>query len=826
LIYQENLNPDEQFAWKGNGRRGGRPPHWKKERGTEADSRARSLDATIGTAMRERDLKALEFDKVLALAAAHGASEPGREAVIALRPSIDPLEVRRRLRLTAELAELRSHAGALPMQEFVDQRQILLVAARAGSILDGVSLVAVRNFVIAARTVDSFLRSRVESFPNLAALAQSLAAPKELADALMSTLADDGGLLDDASPELKRLRNRLRDGRLELEGRLMRALSASGMEPIVSDNVVTVRNRRFVLPLKLNYADRLEGIVQDRSVSGETLFVEPMWAIELNNRLMMLEREAEAEERRILEALTAMVRGYARELRLTFDTMVKLDALNACAIFAERFRCIEPEIVAAGIELAGARHPILIQSGREAVPIDIRIGPEQRGIVISGPNMGGKTVALKTLGLFALMAQTGMLIPAGGGSTLPVFHGIFADIGDEQSIEANLSSFAAHIANLSEIVNSLIEPALVILDEPGAGTDPAEGSALTIGLMSHLAGRKVTLAIATHSTAVKLHAYSRAGFEAAAVDFDAERLVPLYRLKPHTMGQSYGIAVARRLGLPEEVIRAAEEARPAGSLELERALDRLEAERAEFRRRIDELRNRETVLAERERLLAEESERARHKAATERARLRADTQSLIEELRRDGSKLLEELKAHTKSQRDLSRFIAEAGRKLEQIMPAVEEAGPAEEAQALKVGDEVQLGAIRGELIALEPGKAVVSRGGMRIEVAPERLRRAPQVAVSRRAQTVSVIPAPREETDELMLIGMRAGDALRKLEEFLDQAYLANKPEVRIVHGIGSGALKKAVHEYLSTSPYCASFREAEPRAGGAGATVVQLSS
>src|SRR5271165_1658250 len=311
--------------------------------------------------MRERDLKALEFDKVIHLVTELCASEPGREASAQLRPSIDAAEVRRRLAATAEMVELRSHAGSIPMSEFADQRPYLLAAARAGAILGGAALVKVRDFIVGSRHVGGFLRSRVERFPQVAALANNLLAPKELADAMLSALADDGAILDDASPELKRLRSRLRDERAELEVRLLRSLNASGMESFVSDYIVTIRNRRFVLPMKLNYSERFEGIVQDRSVSGETLFVEPMWAVELNNRLMMLEREAEAEEYRLLMRLTAIVRGYLTELRMTFDAMVALDALNARAIFAERFGCIEPEITdEGGVEFIAARHPLLV----------------------------------------------------------------------------------------------------------------------------------------------------------------------------------------------------------------------------------------------------------------------------------------------------------------------------------------------------------------------------------------------------------------------------------------------------------------------------------
>jgi DNA mismatch repair protein MutS2 len=776
--------------------------------------------------MRDRDLRALEFDKVLHLVTSHAASDPGREAVAALRPSIDPGEVRDRLRATAEMVELREHAGSFPMREFTDQRDLLLRASRAGAMLDGASLVEVRDFVLASRTVAAFMRSRVERLPHLGTLNQNLLAPKELADALLSSLADDGEVLDDASPELKRLRTRLRTERLELEARLLRSLSAGGMEPFVSDHVVTVRNGRFVLPLRLNFAERLEGIVQDRSVSGETLFVEPMWAVELNNRVMMLEREAEAEARRILAQLTAMVGGYAQELGLTFTAMVELDALNARAISGERFGSIEPEIADEGLELADARHPLLLTSGREVVPIDLRIAPGQRGIVISGPNTGGKTVALKTIGLLTLMAQAGFLIPARAGSRVSVFRSVFADIGDDQSIEANLSSFSGHIANLSSIVRELIEPALVILDEPGAGTDPAEGAALAIGVMTHLGRRRCLLAIATHSTAVKLHAYSQAGYEAAAVDFDAENLTPLYRLKPHTIGQSYGLAVAQRLGLPAEIIDAAQAAMGAGSVELEQALARLESERARLEAETGRLRE-QTADLERETAAARAAaERARATAQTDRARVRTEVAGLIEDFRRESTELMREMRAERKSRADLSAFAARAAARLEAIAPEPAAEPVPEATEPLKPGDAVELGEIRGELLSIEPGRAVVARGTLRIEVSPERLRRASRrrdSAEIRKMPAVTVSAEPTEQA-ELNLIGMRSGDALRKLEEFLDQAFLTNKREVRIVHGIGSGALRKAVQEYLGSSSYCASFRQADPHHGGAGATIVEM--
>ena len=515
---------------------------------------------------------------------------------------------------------------------------------------------------------------------------------------------------------------------------------------------------------------------------------------------------------------------------MTFEAMVALDALNARAIFAERLRCIEPvlgELGASDLELLEARHPLLISGGRDVVPIDVRIAAGLHGIVISGPNTGGKTVALKTIGLLSLMAQAGLLIPAREGSRITVFRSIFADIGDEQSIEASLSSFAAHIANLSAMAAALEEPALVILDEPGEGTDPVEGAALAIGLMTYLGRRRCLVAIATHSAAIKLHAYSRAGFEASAVDFDADNLQPLYRLKPHTIGQSYGLAVAERLGLPVEIVSAAREAMPAGAAEVERVLGLLEAERAEVRAQADRLRIEQSRADERAVEAEEATRRSRERVATERERVVAEGKALIADLRRESAAIAEEVRAGRKAQRELGSMLGRATERVERMAPEAaadgEESGPARE--PLKVGDQVEFGDIRGELIVLEPGRAVVSRGGLRIEVAPERLRRARSRAVERVPKvTVSAGPGPDGGDSELNLIGMRTADALRRLEEFLDQAYLTNRAEVRIVHGIGSGALKKAVHEYLTDSPYCAGFRQADPHRGGAGATVVQL--
>ncbi len=774
--------------------------------------------------IRERDLLVLEFDKVIRRLRDFAVSEPGRRTIESLRPATNGEQVRTRLRASAEMAALRAQAGPLPLSEFAAQTPLLLAAAREGAVLDGRALVTVRDFARVARAVHGFLRSHLTHYPLIAALAANVVVPADLLNALVKALADDGALVDDASPQLSRLRNRLREERLELEARLLSFSQRPAIEPVVSDRIVAIRNRRFVLPLKLNYAEKVEGVVQDRSISGETLFVEPAWAVAMNNRLMMLEREVEAEERRILAELTGLVRTSRAELEMSFRTLVSFDALNARAVFAELYRCSEPQIVEWGLELRGARHPILLIGGHEVVPIDVAVSEGQRAIVISGPNTGGKTAALKTVGLLCAMAQAGLLIPAEPTTRLPVFQTIFADIGDQQSLEASLSTFSAHIMNLRELLSALDVPALIILDEPGAGTDPAEGGALTIGLIEYLRAFRCLIAIATHSMSVKLYAQGRDDIELAAVDFDTDRLIARYQLRPHTIGPSYGIEVARRLGLPAEIIQGALAVLPAQNALLDQALRRLEEERRQLAARAGELEQREAEAQRRRREMLDETEQSRARLDQERGRLHARAEELLAELNRQATDLLAELKAGRKRRAEVTAFAAQTRKELGQLTAgrAATTAPPAQ----LKVGDPVELQDtnIRGELISLEPGRAVLSRAGMRIEVAPERLRPATRRPTEPQTAKVSVELAPSDDF-ELNLTGMRVGEALRKLEQFLDQAYLsAPQHEVRIIHGHGTGALRKAVHDYLKSSPYCASFSETEPYAGGPAITAVRL--
>ncbi len=774
--------------------------------------------------MRERDLNILEFGQIAELAAEAAVSEPGRRQLLALRPLTDLDAARRRLRLLAELVELCRRSGAPPLAPFADQRAIFAALAVRDVVLDGQALLALRNFLRCATEVKAFLRARSERLPNLDALVAQLAVPVELAEHLGRALADDATFLDEASVQLGRLRGRLRRQRVGLEARLLRWLDELAVEPLVMDRLVTLRNGRFVAPLKPNYAERVEGIVQDRSASGETFFVEPLWAVALNNRLMLLALEVEAEEYRIRAELTAMAGEHLADLRRTFDALAALDALNALAQFAERLDCSEPELGADVVELIQARHPLLLASGRSPViPVDIRIGRGRAGIVISGPNTGGKTVALKTLGLLCLMAQAGFLIPARPGSRLPLFNSIMADIGDQQSLQTGLSSFAAHIRNIGEMLASLTEPALLLLDEPGGMTDPVEGAALAIALLQELSRRRCTVAVATHSTEVKLYAYGEGGYQAAAVEFDADRLLPLYRLKADSIGESYGLAIAERLGLPASVIDAARRWLPAAKLEFEQASALLDQRRRELEQKLSELEAANQAVTAQLQALARREEELKAKGRTERARLRAEASALLDELRGESARLSEAIRAGRKPEADARAFLRKAQDRVEAALPP--EAPAAPQQPPFSVGDYVRVGGLTGRLLAVRGPYATLARGAMRIEVAADRLERAEPPRASKTTPSVRVLADTQgSDLEEISLIGLRTDEALHKLGQFLDRAYLAGSAQVRIVHGVGTGALAKAVHDYLGKSPYCVGFRNADPHQGGPGATVADL--
>src|SRR5262249_14726010 len=450
--------------------------------------------------MRERDLQALEFDKVLHLLAGCTLSGAGHEACLALRPQIAVEKVEAESERTWQFFRLLEEQLTLPLRQFSDIRPSLQWAAHAGAALEGLKLLEILDVATLSRALAIFFRRQAAGYRHLMDLPEQLLSFPGLEDTLRRCLDESGRLKDEASPELRSLRRRLRALGEEIEHRLQELLRSSQARDVVADHYITLRNNRFVIPVRANFHPRLPGIVQDRSGSGETLFIEPLFAVELNNRLLLARKEEEAEEHRLFLWLTDLVRTELPRLESAFAALTAVDVLHAKVELARKQRGTKPCLGGDAVRLRRARHPLLLATGKPVVPIDLLIPEGKKGLIITGPNTGGKTAALKTLGLLCLMAQSGLLIPAEEESCLPIFAGIFADIGDAQSLEQSLSTFSAHMRNVAEILRELTAPALVLFDEPGGGTDPLEGGALACGLLVHLKAWGVRVAASTHLT--------------------------------------------------------------------------------------------------------------------------------------------------------------------------------------------------------------------------------------------------------------------------------------------------------------------------------------
>lgn len=775
--------------------------------------------------MRPRDLAALEFDQVRNRVADFARSPAGKEACLELDPTTDRAAVSRALDATYQCTRLIETAGDIPLGEFPDIRPSVRTASREGAVLDGLSLVQIRSVLDAGEAARAFLRKHVGTYPELAGLPERIVPLRELHATLRRALDDSGDVADEASDELADLRRELRHLRGRLQRKLEDLLNRPGFDELVSDRYVTLRNNRFVVPIKTVSAPQFDGVVQDRSVSGETTFIEPLFAVELNNRLIVAAKEEERLVRRILADLTDLVRNEDILLLTTFDALVEIDALGARARFSVHYRCTQPRLDDTEVRLHNARHPVLLFGSREVTAVDVLLPPDTRVLVITGPNTGGKTVALKTLGLMALMAQSGLLIPADEDSRLPCFGAIFADVGDEQSITRNLSTFSAHIANLTEILNSTEQPALVLLDEPGVGTDPEEGAALGIGIMQVLEARGTRVAVTTHYASIKVFALSHPACVTAAVEFDVDKLQPHYRLVYHSIGESLAIPIARRLGMPEAVLQAAEAARTEQARALAAAMSKLEDSRRTYEERLAETEARRAGATEAEReanrLLDELREKRRRRWAEELEEAR----SFLRQVRDQGRDMLARLERGEADRKELTRFVAEQEAAVQARLPEALPPQPVSSREP-RVGDLVEVGqqGIRGELVALDGTRAWIQRGSMRFEVPSGGLRwvEGPQAAA--KSVEVRVQRSDVDTATEISLVGLRAKEAVERLEQFLDHAVQAHHPRVRIIHGIGSGALRRAVGEYLSMSPYCSSYREGERGEGGAGVTVAEL--
>ncbi|HEX8143924.1 MAG TPA: Smr/MutS family protein [Pyrinomonadaceae bacterium] len=824
--------------------------------------------------MNNQAFTTLEYDELRSLVRRGAQTPMGRARIEALAPIEDLATLRRALRAVQECVELRQRGASWSFGEMADPTEALARLGIEGASLEPLAILELARLCEQSLGARAAILAEKERAPVLWEAVEAL--PRELhslAARVSSKILPSGELDDRASPELARIRHditRLRSSiTRSLEGLMRRS------EAAIQDELVTVRNDRFVIPVKSDHRGRVQGVAHGFSSSGATVFVEPLETIDSNNELQALRETEEREISRILSTLTEELRRERPALELASRAVAELDFVGAKAAFLSRFDCIVPEIdESRRLELNEARHPLLIENlratGGTVVPVSFALDAEHPVMVISGANAGGKTVALKTTGLVALMALSGLPVPA-RSARIPFYASVLADIGDHQSLAANLSTFTSHVANISRMIELCEAPALVLLDEVGTGTDPEEGSALGVAVVDHFRRACGAHVLATtHYSGLKMYAASEDAVINASVEFDERSLQPTYRLLVGIAGSSSGLEIARRFGFPEEIVRTASEHVDISAREAADYLRRIkrEAEEAEaLRRALEEERS---AVAEKYASLDVEAARREreHEAAFERQLLTA-----IEEFERRSRELvakIEDRAERAKVEREAARRAAELKREARSKASAASASasGPARErpvrvvrdgrvvdfdttagesgarattpaapSRAIKVGDSVRLlsfGSV-GVVDKLNGDDAEVRVKSLRFrekvsnlelvaasEPAPETGRGA-RLRVSRGTEVRLSTHEP-EARSELNVIGRTTDEAVDETDKFLDEAFLSSLGQVRIIHGHGTGALRRAIARLLNDHPHVARFMQAPPDQGGAGATLVEL--
>lgn len=816
-------------------------------------------------------LRALEFDRIVEAVSRFAQTPPGAARLAELHPLTDPRAVAGALGATAEAVRFLAD-NHIALHAPADLEAILESVAVEGRALEPAHLVALAGFLASVDSTCASIRRARSGAPVLRAIADSSASfDQEIAD-IRRKIDPGGEVVDDASPELRAVRDRLRKQRARLRGTLESYLRGKDTAKYLQQQIVTDRNGRYVLVVRSEHRTAIPGIVHGSSGSGASLFLEPLSTVEINNDIVALEQQEAEEVRRILLALTDAFRRRAGDLQRTVEAATELDVLQSRAQFSLAVDGVQPAIATDGrLELRAARHPLLIpavrrhmadvatESGERTaasgpVPVDILLIPPVQVLVITGPNTGGKTVALKTGGLLSLMAQAGLLIPVAEGSQIPVFRSVFADIGDDQSIAANLSTFSSHIANIVAMDTALTLPALVLLDEAGAGTDPLEGGALAMSMIDRFRRRGAMIVATTHYDSLKTYASTTEGVMAAGFGFDPQTFAPTYRLNYGSPGSSLALEIAARLGLPAEVIeqarayRSERESQLADHLaKIERDLQALDHERRLAARERDTLAETAAKLQSREHEL-------RHREETFRRRLDERIEERLREARREIDAVVEALKARTesmaaKAERQTARLIptgetgsarAEARTAIDAIGDRLRSGAGSEPAAAAAVrtepgrvaapGDRVLVGAfgLEGIVRTIHDRDAEVDVRGKRLRAKLDELRVVTPAATLNAHPSrvhVNVEVQPREGSiTELNVIGCTVDEALTRIERFLDDALVREMRSVRLIHGYGTGQLRRGIATFLQSQPFVEHFAPAPPEQGGGGVTVVEL--
>lgn len=753
---------------------------------------------------------------------------------------------------SARLAETREARKMLSMQEIGvgaahDIRPQADLAARGG-VLDPQALLDVKSTLISCRELRKSFEKRAEEYPHLTTTAQGLPETFGLVDSISRILSERGEILDSASPRLAEIRREMRTAQERLMSRLQKYVSDSKTVTMLQEPIITQRDGRYVIPLRSEFKGRIKAIIHDQSSSGATLFIEPLPVVEANNQLRELQLAERDEERRILAEVSRLVGTHAAELKYGVENLAALDLAFAKAKYAEEIKANEPLLhplhkkspsqpAPNPLRLLSARHPLLDSS--KVVPIDINPASGTQAIIITGPNTGGKTVSLKTVGLLVLMAQSGLHIPVQSGSELACFDSVWADIGDEQSIEQSLSTFSGHITNIIRILKKIDNRSLVIFDELGSGTAPQEGAAIARAILSHLLETGATTLVATHYPELKTFAHSTERVVNASLEFDIKTLQPTYKLTLGLPGRSNALLIAQKLGLAQSIIDAARAEVNPLDLRADKLLDDIRKERNRTSREREKLEKARAKLEAQSRDLERRLENIEDERRQTLEKARAEGELEVAVLKSNLNALKAELKKASQPLQAIKTIEEKMGKMEEKIEAPVErqwQEGRISAAEAapssFKLGQKVMVGTLQAEgiITALGESDAEVQIGSIRMRARladlfkrskadePQKI----QIQETRKEATLS-----RQSTSpgiEVDLRGMMADDALDRLEKYLEQAYLTGLPWVRIIHGKGTGRLRQAVREALRSHAYVKSFEEGGDKEGGEGVTVAKM--
>jgi DNA mismatch repair protein MutS2 len=810
--------------------------------------------------MDNHTIQVLEYEKGLSIIARYALTEAGRERVLALSPLVDTSQVTSRLKMISEMRVVREWGKTPPLADVEDLREAISRAKVPGAVLDARTVLRIGKLARTSRRVRSFYKEVKEKAPTLSELALGLNEASELEKKIDAAIDDDTNIKDGASPALRKIRRE--KGRLsaKIASSLQSILAKGNLQQHLQDSIVTIRNGRYVIPIRTEAKGKLEGIVHDTSQSGATVFIEPITTVKLNNQLRSLELEEKDEIYRILTALTAAIGERASDLIVNLELLTEIDVINAASRFSVEFDCTEPGTNAEGrTVIKGGRHPILIdmhkkETGPEPVPLDMSLAGKGHGVLITGPNAGGKTVALKTIGLITLLARTGLHVPCDDGTDIGLFDDIYADIGDEQSIELSLSTFSSHMRNIIGVLGRAGEGALVLLDEVGAGTDPFEGAALARTIIEDLLSKDATLVATTHHMSLKVFAHENPLLDNASMEFDSDNLKPTYRLIQGVPGASHAFEIASRLGLSDELLTRARGYCGKESVEFEeltrdllekmRGLSAEEAGIEAKQRKIDQ------VLAEYEKRLHEIKE---HRTQIKQEALK-EAKNVVDDAKRTVKKLVKELKdkePDPKHARKVEQEIKEKAGSIDKAIEKIAEAGETRRPlKDIKVGTRAYVKPLSREgTVLTEPdskGRVEVVVGALKAEVsAADLLEPEPKAGKGKGAggakdegtkedtrpgETPGTEKArlfeyeAKEIPVEIDVRGMTAEDAWETVDKYLDDVALYGYDSVRVIHGKGKGILSKRIREMLTSHPRVKRHRFGELAEGGTGVTVVEM--